>query len=330
MPKSFNQKVKILYLMKAFEEKTDREHPMSVVELQQYLDEYGIRVERKTVYDDIAALRDFGLKIENRKGRISGYYLEERRFEIPELKILMDAVQSSRFLTQKQSRELIRKLESLTSVSKARKLQQQTYSVPGVKTPNKEVYQNIECIYNAISDNRQVSFQYYEWDFSKILKQKRGGEPYKVSPWKLVRQNENYYLLGLDEKSEVVKHYRVDKIKHINIEKQKRNGESIFRNFDMEKFSAGTFGMFGGNETPVRMEFENRLVGVVLDRFGQDVMLIPHGEDHFSMQVRINVSPKFFGWLAGLGTGAVIVSPENIRREYISFLRKTLMNYGEE
>ena len=134
----------------------------------------------------------------------------------------------------------------------------------------------------------------------------------------------------MDEKSEIVKHYRVDKIKHLNIEKAKRNGESIFQNFDMEKFSAGTFGMFGGKETPVRMEFENRFVGVVLDRFGQDVMLIPRDEKHFSMQTHISVSPKFYGWLASLGTGAVIISPENVRREYISFMKNTLMNYGEE
>lgn len=330
MPKSFNQKLKILYLMKAFEEKTDREHPMSVAEIIQYLAGYGISVERKTVYDDIETLRTFGLKIANRRGRIAGYYLAERRFEVPELKILMDAVQSSRFLTQKQSRDLLKKLETLTSVSEARKLQHQTYSVPGVKSPNGEVYQNIKCIYEAIAGNSQVSFQYYEWDFSKNLRKKRNGEFYQVSPWKLIWQNENYYLLGLDEKSGIVKHYRVDKIKHINIEKHKRNGESIFEKFDMEKFSAGTFGMFGGNETPVRMEFENRFVGVVLDRFGQNIMLIPRDGEHFSMQARINVSPKFFGWIASLGSGAVIVSPENVRREYISFLKKSLMNYGEE
>lgn len=330
MPKSFNQKLKILYLMKALEEKTDREHPMSVAEIIQYLNGYGISVERKAVYDDIETLRIFGLNIENRRGRPSGYYLADRKFKLPELKILMDAVQSSKFLTQKQSRELLRKLESLTSVSEAKKLQSQTYTVPGVKSPNGEVYKSIEGIYAAIADNCQISFQYYEWDFSKNLKKKRGGELYRVSPWKLIWKNENYYLLGLDEKSGIVKHYRVDKIKHINTEKNKRNGENIFRNFDMEKFSAGTFEMFGGKENSVWMEFENRFVGVVLDHFGQDVMLIPRDEEHFSIQVRISVSPKFFGWLAGLGTGAVIVAPENVRREYISFMKKTLMNYGEE
>lgn len=231
MPRSFNQKLKILYLMKAFEEKTDREHPISVAEIIKYMDSYGISVERKAVYDDIETLRVFGMKIENRRGHPSGYFLADRKFELPELKILMDAVQSSRFLTQKQSRELLRKLESLTSVSEARKLQYQTYTVPGVKSPNNEVYQNIQGIYNAIAENHQIGFLYYEWDFSKNLKQKRGGERYRVSPWKLIWKNENYYLLGMDEKSEIVKHYRVDKIKHLNIEKAKRNGESIFSKF---------------------------------------------------------------------------------------------------
>lgn len=330
MPKSFNQKLKILYLMKALEEKTDREHPISVAEIIQYLDGYGISVERKAVYDDIETLRFFGMKIGNRRGRKAGYYLEERKFAIPELKILMDAVQSSRFLTREQSRELLHKLETLTSISEAKKLQNQTYTVPGVKSSNGEIYKNIEGIYDAIAENRQITFQYYEWDLSKNLKKKRGGERYRVSPWKLIWNNENYYLLGLDEKGEIVKHYRVDKIKHINIEQYKRNGENIFKDFDMEKFTAGTFGMFGGKVTSVRMEFENRLAGVVLDRFGQDVMLISCDAEHFSLQTQISVSPKFFGWLAGLGSGAVVVSPENVRREYISFLKETLMNYGEE
>lgn len=330
MPKSFNQKMKILYLMKALQERTDRDHPMSVKDLIFYLQGYGISVERKTIYDDIDALRLFGLKIKNRRGKISGYYLAEREFKVPELKFLMDAVQSSRFVTQKQSRELLRKLEKLTSTSEARKLQSQTFMEPGIKTLNEEIYNNIEEIYDAISGNQQITFHYYEWTLSRELNQKCNGERYRVSPWKMLWKNENYYLLGLDEKSGIVKHYRVDKMMHVMVEKQKRNGEAIFRDFDMGKFSTGTFGMFGGNEQSVRMEFENRFVGVVLDRFGQDVMLIPRDDEHFSVQARIRVSQQFFGWVAGLGTGAVIVSPENIRKEYISFLKKTLKNYGDK
>lgn len=329
MPKSFNQKLKILYLMQAFMERTDREHPMSVPDFILYLEGYGISVERKTVYEDIETLRIFGMKIENRRERPSGYYLADREFSFPELKILMDAVQSSRFITERQSRELVRKLEHLTSISEAKRLQNQTSVLSGSKAVNREIYDSIQKICDAMADNRQICFNYYEWDFSRELKPKRDGARYRVSPWKMIWNNENYYLIGLDERNGIVKHYRVDKIMHVSIESQKRKGEDIFRNFDFPKYVSGTFGMFGGKEQTVKMEFENHFVGVVLDRFGQDVMLIPKDQERFTMQARISISPQFYGWLAGLGTGAVIVSPENIRRDYISFLKKTLKNYGE-
>ena len=331
MPKSFNQKLKILYLMQAFMERTDREHPMSVPDLILYLDGYGISVERKTVYEDIETLRIFGMKIENRREKPSGYYLADRDFSFPELKILMDAVQSSRFITERQSRELVRKLEHLTSISEAKRLQSQTSVLSGSKAVNREIYDSIQKICDAMADNRQICFNYYEWDFSRELKPKRDGARYRVSPWKMIWKNENYYLLCLDENSGVLKHYRVDKMMHVEvIEKQKRNGGNIFRDFDLGKFSSGTFGMFGGMERSVRMEFENQFVGTVLDHFGRDVMLIPKDEKHFSMQAQIKVGTQFFGWLAGLGSGAVIVSPDNIRREYVAFLKKTLRNYGEK
>ena len=329
MPKSFNQKIKILYLMKVLQERTDKEHPMSVKDIIAYLSSCGISVERKTVYDDIETLKLYGMEIHNRRGKNGGYYLAQREFELAELKFLTDAVQSTRFLTSIQTRNLSHKLEHLTSAGEARKLKNQMSAEIGVKSVNEEAYSCIEGIFKGISDNRQVSFHYYEWTLAKKLQQKRNGERYRVSPWKLIWKNENYYMIGLDENSGVVKHYRVDKMKHVIVETEKRNGEEIFRDFDLGKFSASTFGMYGGKLQNVRMEFENRFVGVVLDRFGQNVMLIPKDEEHFSIQTRITVSAQFFGWLAGLGTGAVIVSPETIRKEYISFLHKTLSNYGE-
>lgn len=182
MPKSFNQKLKILYLMQVFMEKTDCGHPMSVPDLIQYLDGYGISVERKTVYDDIETLRIFGMKIENRREKPSGYYLADREFSFPELKILMDAVQSSRFITERQSRELVRKLEHLTSISEAKRLQSQASVLSGNKAVNHEIYDSIQRICDAMADNRQICFNYYEWDFSRELKPKRDGARYRVSP----------------------------------------------------------------------------------------------------------------------------------------------------
>ena len=327
MPRSFNQKLKILYLMKLLQEKTDREHPVSVKDIIQTMEAYGISVERKTVYDDIETLRTFGMKIGSRRGKPAGFYLEERTFELPELKFLMDAVQSSKFITEKQSAALVRKLEDLASVHEAKKLKSQVFLMPGIKTLNEEIYTNIETIYDAISANRQISFRYYQWTLSRELKPKRGGERYRVSPGKLLWNNDNDYLMGLDESSGIVKHYRVDKMMDVAVEEEKRSGESVFRDFDMGRFSAETFGMFDGKETILKIRFSNELVGVVLDRFGKKAVLQRSDDTHFFLQTHIRVSGQFFGWLTGLGPGAEIVSPEKVRKEYKSFLTKILKTY---
>ena len=313
--------------MKFLQEKTDREHPVSVKDIIQTIEAYGISVERKTVYDDIETLRTFGMKIGSRRGKPAGFYLEERTFELPELKFLMDAVQSSKFITEKQSAALVRKLENLASVHEAKKLKSQVFLMPGIKTLNEEIYTNIETIYDAISANRQISFRYYQWTLSRELKPKRGGERYRVSPGKLLWNNDNYYLMGLDESSGIVKHYRVDKMMDVAVEEEKRSGESVFRDFDMGRFSAETFGMFDGKETIMKIRFSNELVGVVLDRFGKKAVLQRSDDTHFFLQTHIRVSGQFFGWLTGLGPGAEIVSPEKVRKEYKSFLTKILKTY---
>jgi predicted DNA-binding transcriptional regulator YafY len=158
---------------------------------------------------------------------------------------------------------------------------------------------------------------------------RRNGERYRVSPWGLIWKDENYYLVALDEKSGIVKHYRVDKMIRIAMEKDKRNGEDIFADFDAARFASRTFGMFGGREETLYLEFENSLVGVVIDHFGQDVMIRRKDSDHFTVRVRVSISGQFFGWLAGIGPGAVIVSPESVRREYTNFLERALENYHD-
>lgn len=327
MPKSFHQKIKILYLMQAFLERTDKEHPMTMKDLQAYLANAGISAERKTVYDDIENLRVFGLDIVNRREKPSGFYLAHREFELAELKLLVDAVQSSKFITSGKSRQLIRKLEGLASVHQARELQRQVWVENRVKSMNESIYHNIDQIHQAISSDRQICFQYCEWTLSKQLSLKRNGERYRISPWKMIWKDENYYLIGLDEKSGIVKHYRVDKMLKISLEAEARNGREFFESFDEARFAAGTFGMFGGREEAVGLKFENRLVGVVIDHFGQSTMIIGKDENHFSIKVRVNVSGQFFGWLAGLGAGVEITSPENVRCEYRDYLKKALAHY---
>ena len=327
MPRVFNQKIKILYLMRVFLEQTDEEHPMSVKELITYLNNLGISAERKTVYDDIETLRNFGMDILNRREKPAGFYLASREFELPELKLLVDAVQFSRFITSRKSRQLIGKLESLASVYEARQLRRQVFVENRIRTMNESVYYSIDEIQRALNEDRKISFQYCEWTVEKELRLKKNGERYLVSPWGLVWQNENYYLVAYDEKCEKVKHYRVDKILQIQIENQPRDGKEIFKNYDTGELTSRTFGMFGGREETICLEAHNRLVGVVLDRFGRDIMIHRKDSEHFKTLIRVNVSGQFFGWIASLGPDAVIASPEEVREEYREFLEKSLSNY---
>lgn len=327
MAKSSLQKLKILYLMKALIERTDENHPMTVKDIMNLLEEYGIVVERKTVYDDIETLKTFGLDIVSRRQKPTGYYLGSRTFELPELKLLVDAVQSSRFITLKKSRELIKKLESLTSIYEGKGLERQVFVNNYVKAVNESVYYNIDKIHEALSNDKQLTFQYYEWTVSKEIKLKKDGARYRISPWGLLWKDDNYYLIAIDEKSGVVKHYRVDKMLKIQVEKEQRNGAELFENFNVAQFAAKTFGMFGGREEKLTMEFENHFVGTVIDRFGQDVILCKKDEEHFLAFVSVNISSHFFAWLAGLGSGVKILSPTNVQKEYIRFLKKALDCY---
>ena len=327
MPRVFNQKIKILYLMRIFLEQTDEEHPMSVKELIAYLNSLGISAERKTVYDDIETLRNFGMDILNRREHPAGFYLASREFELPELRLLVDAVQSSRCITNGKSRQLIRKLESLASVYESRQLRRQGFAENRIRTINENVYYSIDMIQRALTEDRQISFQYCEWTVEKKLRPENEGERYSVSPWGLVWQNEEYYLITYDEKCGRVKQYQVDKLQQIRIEKEVRRGREFFENYDIGELTSRTFGMFGGREVTICLEAHNRLVGVVLDRFGRDIMIHRKDPEHFKTLVRVNISDQCFGWIASLGPDAVIASPDEVRDKYREFLEKSLSNY---
>lgn len=320
MAKSRDQKGKILYLMQIFLEETDEEHPVSRKELEERLEEHGIHVERKTLYNDIETLKNFGMDIIYRKEQPEGYYLVHRDFELAELKLLVDAVQSSRFITQKKSDALIRKIEKLTSRYEARKLQRQVVVADRIKAMNESIYYNVDKLHTAIALNQQITFQYFEWTVSKEIRMKKGGQNYHVSPWALTWDNENYYLIGYDTDAELIKHFRVDKMLDIVLAGQERAGRDQFSKFDLARYTKRTFGMFGGREETVRIRFHNRFVGVVIDRFGKDVPLHPDGGEHFIARVEVAVSEQFFGWITGLGRDVQIISPQSVVEKYRSLL----------
>ncbi len=324
MAKSSGQKLKLLYLVKFLRENTDENHVMSTAELIERLEGCGIRAERKSIYDDMEKLCEFGydiIQVHSRQG--GGYYLASREFELPELKLLVDAVQSSRFITTKKSRELIRKLEQLAGKHDAGKLQRQVYVAGRVKTENESIYYNIDNIHRAIQEDRQILFLYLDWNLKKELAPREKMER-KVSPWALIWRDENYYLAAYDEADGIIKHYRVDKMGRVALSEERRQGVEQFQSLDLAAYANRTFGMFGGEEETVTLRLPNRLVGVALDRFGREADIRPAGEGHFQIRVKVAVSGQFFGWMAGVGSAVRVVSPRAVREQYKEWLSRTL------
>lgn len=325
MGRSVGQKLKLLYLVKILSEQTDEQHPMPMKRILEALSEYDITAERKTVYADIEDLKQFGYDILfNPSKTEGGYYLASREFELAECKLLVDAVQASRFITAKKSKELIGKLEKLTSRYEAGRLQRQVYVVNRVKTSNESIYYNVDAIHRAIQDNVQISFQYFEWSLDKKMIPRKNGIKYEISPWALIWQYENYYLAGFDEAEKKIKHFRVDKMGTIALSEKKREGTESFERFDMAEYTNKMFGMFGGEEQIVTLQFPNYLIGVVMDRFGKEADVRKRDEEHFSVRLKVAVSGQFFGWLAGLGKEIVILSPKEVAKEYRDYLEEIL------
>lgn len=332
MARSGNQKLKLLYLLKILTEQSDEEHCMSAQALIEALAAYEIKAERKSIYDDIAQLIDFGYDIVLVKAKTGGgYYLAGRDFELAELKLLVETVQASRFLTVNKSRELISKIEKLASKAEAGQLQRQVYVANRIKTANESIYYVVDDIHRAIQNNRQISFQYLEWNLNRELVPRRDGKPYQVSPWALTCKDENYYLIAHDSEEDKIKHFRVDKMAKIRVmEETKREGAALFERFDIADYANKTFGMYGGQEETVTLLFENHLIGVVMDRFGREAAVRIRDGAHFSVRVRVAVSGQFFGWLTGLGEGAVILAPAAVQEAYRIHLEKTLAQYAQK
>lgn len=322
MAKSCNQKEKILYLMRLFLEETDMEHPLSRKQLEEKLADIGIHAERKTLYHDIETLKLYGLDIAYRKERPEGYFLASREFELPELKLLVDAVQSSRFITERKSADLIQKIERLASKYEAKQLQRQVVVVDRIKAMNESIYYNVDMLHTAIARNQQILFQYFEWTVAKEMRLRKNGAWYQVSPWALTWDNENYYLIGYDAGAGIMKHFRVDKMLRIKLLDEPRAGKEVFGRFDLAHYTRKTFGMFGGEEDALRIRFQNKYIGVVIDRFGKDVPIRPDGEEHFIARVEVAVSEQFFGWVTGLGKGVEILSPAHVVEAYQELLRE--------
>lgn len=328
MPKSYGQKLKILYLAQMLLERSDEAHPITTREMIDYLAAQGIHAERKSIYDDMSALQTFGMDIVSIHEKPGGFYLASRRFQLAELKLLVDAVQASRFVTTKKSRELIRKLETLTSCSEAGQLHRQVIVAERGKSTNEQIYYSVDEIYAAMARDCRIRFQYFEWSVQKQMVPRRDGAYYEVSPWLLTWEDENYYLIAYDATAQMLKYYRVDKMLHLTVCDTPREGQAAFEALDIAGFAKKTFGMFAGDETTVSLRCDASLTGVMIDRFGADVSMRPDGENNIRVRANVAVSRQFFGWLTGLGSGVQIVSPPEIRTQYQQYLKDILDHYS--
>ena len=324
MAKSSGQKLKLLYLIKMLRENTDDILPMRTPDFIKYQENQLIHAERKSIYNDMECLADFGYDVVQVQSRLGGvYYLGCREIDLPELKLLVDAVQSSRFITTKKSRELIRKLEQIAGKNDAGKLQRQVYVAGRVKTENESIYYSIDAIHRAIQENKQISFVYLDWNLKKQLVPRPNGNKC-VSPWALIWREDNYYLATYDSEDRVIKHYRVDKMGQAEVTDLPREGVEQFSQIDVTSYTNQTFGMFAGEVSVVSMEFPVRLTGVVLDRFGRETDIRPMSEEVFRIRAKVAVSGQFFGWLAGIGPDARIAAPEAVQKRYVQWLSDIL------
>lgn len=319
MPKSNNQKLKLLYVAKLFYEQTDEEHGVTTQDIINYLNLNDISADRKTIYADLKDLHDFGLDIISEKsGRNVYHHLGNRGFDLAELKLLVDSVLSSKFITGQRSRTLIKKIESLVSVHDAKKLHRQVTLSGRVKSMNESIFYNVDGIHSAINENRKIKFQYFQWNVKKQPELRHGGAWYYISPWALIYANDYYYLLGYDSESKIMKHFRVDKMLNISSMEEEREGKKVFSKIDLSVYAERMFGMYAGEIVRTTLLCENEMIGAIIDRFGKNIPIVCKDSGHFEAVVSATSTEQFLGWIIALGDGVRITAPESM----VNLIRK--------
>ena len=329
MAKNEKQKQKLYRILEIMLKKTDEKHGLSINELISELSEFGIKAERKSIYDDFLTLEEIGFPVSKLPTRPPKYYLEERIFELAELKMLVDAIQSSKFITAAKSRDIIAKLEIFAGVHNSRELSRQVYVEDRIKTANTSAVYNVDAIHNAINEGKKLSFMYFYYDREKRKVFRNSSKPYTVSPCALIWSEENYYLVALDESADVIKNFRVDKMQDAKVLDYPRKDDARVKKFNPADYSKRIFGMYGGREELVTVECRENLAGAMIDRFGMDV-LFQKTDFGFKFTTRLMVSPNFFAWVLGFGDEIRIVAPESLKDEFVEKINKISKNYSGE
>ncbi len=322
MPRSENQQMRPLYILDYLTKESNEEHPVPTQNIIAMLERNNIKAERKTIYSDMERLVNYGFDIIYRKGKPNGWFVASGKFEIAELKLLVDAVQASKFITLQKSKDLIAKLSSFVSRHDAGILNRQVYIADRVKAHNETIYIGIDNIHTAIAEKLKIRFLYCEWNLNKELQPKHDGKIYTVTPLALQWDDENYYLIANDEDAGKIKHFRVDKIKNISVTNEKGSRCEDFDEVDLASYARQNFGMYGAEVKRITLSCSNQMIGVVIDRFGKDVIIIKETNSRFKATVSVAVSPQFFGWLAAFAGEINIIGPSNVVDEYKAHIKK--------
>lgn len=317
MAGSSKSKTKLLYLSRILHERSDDENFLTVEEIITELKKYDIDAERKSIYSDLRLLEEFGIDICRVQGRKYGYFIGNRDFEISELRLMIDAIQSAKFITPQKSKELIKKIEGLTSKNFSKKLETQVFINDRIKYDNEEIYYNVDKIHNAITENKMVSFKYYKYDLNKNREFRNGGMEYLVNPYALTWFDDNYYLVGNYHRYNNISHYRIDRICSVNVlDKPRRSFTELVDYkyyFNTADYSNKIYNMFSGELKIVDIRFENYLIDAVIDRFGVDVTLLKQDEESFIVHTQAVVSDGFISWLLIFGDDAEVIEPKSLR-----------------
>lgn len=316
MAKNKNQKLKLIYLKQILEEYTDADHGITMDRILELLKMRGVEAERKSIYDDIDSLIiDLKMDIQKPAGRDFTYRLNSRDFDIGELKLIIDSVQSSKFLSVKSSRDIIKKMENLCSKHEASQLHRKIILTNRVKNEEDLISNNVGNINAAMDSGEQISFKYFDYSIQKRKTYRKKGQLYTVSPYALVYSDENYYMLAYAEEHGEVRPYRVDRMEGVKVlAGVVRQGKEVFDKIDLAQYQKYTFSMFGGKVEPVTMVFQNRMMNAVIDRFGRDILVMKEDDNHFRITVNVAVSNQFYGWVFGLGNMVRIVAPEHVKQ----------------
>ena len=329
MARNENGKQKLIRLIDILVRNTDEDHGLTIQEIIDKLSEYGISAERKSLYNDFLVLEEMGIPVSKTKAKQTRYYIELFLFELAELKMLVDAVQASKFITAKKSRDIIGRLERFTSIHRSKELSRQVYVEDRIKTANPAAVYTIDTVHTAINSDCRLSFHYFEYDSEKKKKLRHGGEAYFVSPLALIWSEENYYLVAYEENSDKIKHFRIDKMLDVNLVEEHRTKNELTEKFDPSAYPRKSFGMYGGREELVTLECRERLAGIMIDRFGTEPTF-HKTEFGFRFSVRVMVGPTFLAWVMGFGDEMKVIAPISVKENIRDLLIKTAAFYSED